>query len=171
MIAGEIDPVMVINKMKLLKGGGMNIDLLPPFRKIFREMKKMEKEDGVLSVYFFPVHIWIDDPELGYSTVAITDGNKTLAKEKADRIADMAWEARTVAQPAGMSPDEAVEMARKKKVARALGTVVFCDVSDAVGTGTPGESTWILDALMKQGSDLRSYLSVRDEQAALQAWA
>jgi microcystin degradation protein MlrC len=124
----------------------------------------------VLSVSFFPVHIWIDDPELGYSTIAITDGNAELAVEKAALIADMAWEARTVPQPEGLTPQEAIEMARKKRVARALGTVVFCDISDAVGTGTPGESTWILDALMKGGKDLRTYISVRDEEAALEAW-
>lgn len=169
-VAGEIDPVMVVKKMKLLKGGGMNIDLLPPFRKIFSTMKKMEREEGVLSVSFFPVHIWIDDPELGYSTIAITDGNAVLAGEKAALIADMAWEARTVPQPEGLTPKEAIETARKKRVARALGTVVFCDISDAVGTGTPGESTWIMEALMEQGKDMRSYISVRDEEAALEAW-
>jgi microcystin degradation protein MlrC len=169
-VAGEIDPVMVVTKMKLLKGGGMNIDLLPPFRQIFRTMKQMEKEEGVLSVSFFPVHIWIDDPELGYSTIAITDGNAELAGAKAALIADMAWEARTVPQPDGLTPHEAIEKARKKRLARALGTVVFCDISDAVGTGTPGESTWILNALVEHGPELRSYISVRDEQAALQAW-
>ncbi|MBN2699448.1 MAG: M81 family metallopeptidase [Bacteroidales bacterium] len=169
-IAGEIDPVMVVNKMQLLKGGGMNIDFLKPFRKIFRTMKKMEREDGVLSISFFPVHIWIDDPELGYSTIAITDGDAELAQEKADKIADMAWAVRTVPQPEGSSPSEAIEIAREKKLARALGTVVFCDVSDAVGTGTPGESTWILEALLAQGSDLISYIPLRDEEAAQEAW-
>jgi microcystin degradation protein MlrC len=169
-VAGEIDPVMVVNKMALLKGGGMNIDLIPPFRKIFKAMDKMEKQDHVLSVSFFPVHIWIDDPELGYSTIAITDGNKELAREKADAISDMAWEVRTVPQPPGESPENAIAIARKKKVARALGTVVFCDVSDAVGTGTPGESTWILEALVEHGSDLTSYIPLRDEPAAQEAW-
>jgi microcystin degradation protein MlrC len=169
-VSGEIEPVMVVNKMALLKGGGMNIDLLPPFRKIFKSMKKMEKEQDVLSVSFFPVHIWIDGPELGYSTIAITDGNKDLAQEKADKIADMAWDARTVPQPAGTPPADAIEIARDKKLARALGTVVFCDVSDAVGTGTPGESTWILKALLETGSDLLSYLPLRDEAAANEAW-
>ena len=169
-IAGEINPVMVIRKMPLLKGGGMNIDFLPPFRKIFKAMKKMEKEKEVLSVSFFPVHIWIDDPELGYSTIAITNNNEALAKEKAGIIADMAWEVRAVPQPIGESPESAIELARKKTVARALGAVVFCDVSDAVGTGTPGESSWILEGLLKKGKDLRSYLCLRDEEAVGIAW-
>jgi microcystin degradation protein MlrC len=167
---GDIEPVMVVNKMPLLKGGGMNIDLIPPFRKIFRSMKKMERDDGVLSVSFFPVHLWIDEPELGYTTIAITDGKRELAQQKADEIADMAWAVRDVPQPAGNTPEEAIEIARKKRFARRFGTTVFCDVSDAVGTGTPGESTWILKALLEQGSDLTSYLTIRDEQAANEAW-
>ncbi|MBW6497790.1 MAG: MlrC C-terminal domain-containing protein, partial [Bacteroidales bacterium] len=167
---GEIEPVMVMNKMRLLKGGGMNIDLIPPFRKIFRTMKKMERDDEVVSVSFFPVHLWIDDPELGYTTIAIADGKRELAQQKADEIADMAWAVRDVPQPAGNTPEEAIEIARKKRFARRFGTTVFCDVSDAVGTGTPGESTWILKALLEKGSDLTSYLTLRDEQAANQAW-
>ncbi len=169
-VHGEIEPAMVVNKMKLLKGGGINVDFLPPFNKIFASMKKMEKQDDVLSVSFFPVHIWIDEPELGYSTVAITDGKKDLAQELADEISEMAWAVRDVPQPEGNSPEEAVAIAREKKVARALGTMVFCDVSDAVGTGTPGESTWILKALVENGSEMTSYIALRDEAAARDAW-
>ena len=167
---GEIEPVMVVNKMKLLKGGGINIDFLPPFKKIFAEMKKMEKQEDVLSVSFFPVHIWIDEPELGYSTVGITNGKPDLAASLADEISEMAWAVRDVPQPQGNSPEEAVAIAREKKIARALGTLVFCDVSDAVGTGTPGESTWILKALAEQGSEMTSYITLRDEVAAREAW-
>lgn len=167
---GEIEPVMVVNKMKLLKGGGINIDFLPPFREIFTAMKQMEKQEDVLSVSFFPVHIWIDEPELGYSTIGITDGKPDLAARLADEISEMAWAVRDVPQPQGNSPEEAVAIAREKKIARALGTLVFCDVSDAVGTGTPGESTWILKTLAEQGSDLTSYITLRDGEAALQAW-
>ena len=167
---GEIEPVMVMNKMRLLKGGGINIDFLPPFRKIFRAMKKMEKEDGVLSVSFFPVHIWIDGPELGYTTLAIADGKRELAQQKADELADMAWAVRDVPQPEGNTPEEAVDIARRKGLARRFGTLVFCDVSDAVGTGTPGESTWILKTLVEKGSDLTSYITMRDEEAAREAW-
>lgn len=169
-VFGEIEPVMAVNKMKLLKGGGINVDFLPPFNKIFASMKKMEKQEDVLSVSFFPVHIWIDDPELGYSTVAITNRKADMSQKLADEISEMAWAVRDVPQPEGNSPEEAVAMARDKKAARALGTLVFCDVSDAVGTGTPGESTWILKALVEKGSEMTSYITLRDEAAAREAW-
>jgi microcystin degradation protein MlrC len=169
-VLGKVKPVMTVNKMRLLIGGGMNIDFLSPFRQIFSRMDKMEKEKGVLCVSFFPVHIWLDDPELGYTTVAVTDGNKDLAQKLADEIADMAWAARDVKHPATSTPEEGIEIARGKWLAREFGTVVFCDASDAVGTGTPGENTWILRALVQKGSDLVSYLTMRDEEAAREAW-
>ncbi len=169
-VLGKIKPVLRVNKLALLKGGGINVDFLPPFRKIFREMKRMEKSGGALSVSLFPVHIWIDEPELGYAAVAITDGDEDRAAALADELSEMAWAVRDVPQPAVATPEEAVEIARKAKLARALGAVIFCDVSDAVSAGTPGESTWILKALMERGAGLVAYLTMRDEEAAVRAW-
>jgi microcystin degradation protein MlrC len=166
-VKGEIEPVMAFNKMRLLKGGGMTIDFLAPMRKIFKRMKKMVKSsEKVLDVSNFMVHIWLDDPELGWSTVAITDNDLPLAQSLADEIADMNWSVRAVAPPEGNTPSEAIAIARGKSFLRKFGTVVFCDVSDAVGAGAPGENTWILNALLEEGADLTSYLFIRDAEAA-----
>ena len=167
---GKIKPVMAYNKMRLLKGGGMNIDLLSPMRQIFKWMKKQEKAENVLWISNFMVHIWLDDPELGWSTVAVTDNNPELAQKLADELADRNWAVRDVKHPEGKSPSEAIEITKNKWLRRKLGTVVFCDVSDAVGAGAPGESTWVLKALLHEGADLTSYLTVRDAQAANAAY-
>lgn len=165
-VQGRIKPVMAYNKMRLLKGGGMNIDFLSPMRPIFRWMKKQEKSEEVLWLSNFMVHIWLDDPELGWSTVAVTDNNPELARKLADELADKNWAVRQKPHPEGKTPSEAIAIAREKWLRRKLGTVVFCDVSDAVGAGAPGESTWILKALSEEGSDLTSYLTIRDEAVA-----
>jgi len=171
-LKGEIKPVMAFNKMRLLKGGGMTIDFLAPMRKIFKRMKKMVKSsDKVLDVSNFMVHIWLDDPELGWSTVAITDNDPALAQSLADEIADMNWSVRAVAPAEGNTPSEAIAIARSKTFLRKFGTVVFCDVSDAVGAGAPGENTWILKALLEEVPDLTSYLFVRDAEAAQKAFS
>jgi len=170
-IRGEVKPVMAWRKMKLLKGGGINVDFLAPMRPIFKAMRKMEKDPRVLSVSDFPVHIWLDDPELGWSTVAVTDGDPALAGKLADEIADKNWEVRDAPHPRRSTPREAIAIARSKKVARMLGTVVFCDTSDAVGTGTPGENTWILKSLVEEAPDLVSYVPVRDGEAAASVYA
>ena len=165
-IRGEVKPVMAWRKMRLLKGGGINVDFLSPMRPIFKAMRKMEKDPLVLTVSDFPVHIWLDDPELGWSTVAVTDKDPGLAEKLAEEIADRNWEVRDAPHPLGSTPGEAIAIARSKNIARKFGTVVFCDASDAVGTGTPGENTWILKSLVEEAPDLISYVPLRDSEAA-----
>jgi len=144
----------------------MCIDFLSPMRQIFKKMRKMEKLDKVLSVSNFQVHLWIDDPELGWSTIAVTDGDLPLAGKLADEIADLNWAVRDVKPPEGHTPSQAIKIARDARFARLFGTAVFCDVSDTVGTGAPGENVWILKSLLAEGADLVSYVPLRDVEAA-----
>ena len=169
-VRGEVKPVMTMRKMRLLKGGGMCIDFLSPMRKIFSRMDDMEDETGVLSVSNFMVHIWLDDPELGWSTVVVTDGNKSLADKLADELADLDWSVRAVQPPKANTPEEAVGIAKSAWLARSFGTTVFCDSADAVGAGGPGENTWILKAIMEKTPELTSYIPIRDAMAASTAY-
>lgn len=169
-VYGEIHPVMAFRKMRLLKGGGINIDFLSPMRQIFSRMKKMEKQEKVLSVSNFMVHLWIDDPELGWSTIAVTDGDLPLAEKLADEIADMNWSVRDVKHPEGYTASQAVKTASDAKIARRFGTTVFCDVSDAVGCGAPGENVWILKSLLAEGAEMISYVPLRDAESASYAY-
>ena len=165
-LRGEIRPTMEVIKLPLLKGGGMNIDFMKPMRRIFKAMERMEKDERVLSVSNFMVQIWLDDPELGWTTVAVTDDDAQLARETAERLADLDWSVRGAEHLEGFSPSEAVAIVKKKKLARRFGALVICDVSDAVGAGAPGESTWILKAFLEEAPELVSYIPVRDEVAA-----
>ena len=169
-LRGQVKPVMVVRKMRLLKGGGMDIDFLPPMAPIFSHMKSLERAKGVLSVSTFMVHIWLDDPELGWSTVAITNADPALAARTADDLADRCWAVRAVPHEKGLSAEEAVAAAKASGLARFFGTVVACDASDAVGAGAPGDSTLILQALLDQANDLVSYVPIRDPQAVDQLW-
>lgn len=166
MVRGEVKPTMAFRKMRLLKGGGWGIDFLQPMRGIFREMKRWEKQDKVLSVSNFWVHIWIDDVELGWSTVVVTDNDQPLAESLADKLADMNWEARNRKHPKPKGVQEAISIAKKARLARQLGCVIFCDVSDIVGAGAPGENAWILKALLETAPELVSYVPVRDAESA-----
>jgi microcystin degradation protein MlrC len=170
-VNGEVKPTMAFRKMRLLKGGGMTIDFLSPMRQIFHRMKEMERSKDVLSVSNFMVHIWLDEPEVGWSTIAVTDNNLPLAEKLADELADLDWSVRDVKHPEPVTAQEAIQLARDSWLARKFGTAVFCDVADAVGAGAPGENTWILKALIEEGSDLISYIPVRDPESAHQAFA
>jgi len=170
-VLGEIRPTMVVDKLRLLRGGGTMMDFLAPMDRIFSRMREMEKSPNVLCVSNFLVHPFLDEPELGWSTVSVTDNDMQLAGKLADEIADLDWSVRgyKVTQKI-LSPSEAVKAARDSWLERLLGTTMFCDLSDTVGTGSPGENTWILKALAEEGPDLVSYVPVRDAEAVQQLW-
>jgi microcystin degradation protein MlrC len=169
-VLGKVKPVMAFRKMRLLKGGGFTIDFLSPMRKIFHWMKVMERKPGVLSVSTFMVHIWLDDPELGWSTVVVTDGDRQLADDLAEELAEMNWQVRQIAHPQPVSPEQAVEKVKKSWFARLWGTTILCDVSDIVSAGAPGENTWLLKAIVGQVPHLTTYIPLRDAQMAALAF-
>jgi microcystin degradation protein MlrC len=170
-LQGKVRPTMAYRKLRLLKGGGMCIDVLAPMRRIFREMKRMEKRPGVLGLSNFMVHLFIDEPEVGWSTVAVTDDDPELADECAERLADLDWSVRDVKHAQPKAPSDAISLVRRCRLRRRLGVTTFSDASDNVMAGAPGENTWILRALMTEGADLVSYLSLRDESAAAEAFS
>lgn len=169
-VFGEVKPVMEARKMALLSGGGMNIDFLSPMNKIFSWMKKVKKDPKVLDISNFMVHIWLDEPDLGWTSVVVTDGNRDLAADLAEELADKNWEVRTVPLPDRLTALEAVQIAKKRKLARKTGTIVICDTSDAVGAGAPGENTWIARAFIENAPDLVTYIPIRDPFTLEQIW-
>lgn len=170
-VQGEIHPTMTVDKLRLLRGGGQDMDFLPPMDSVFNRMKEMEKMPGVLNVSDFTVHIWLDEPGMGWSTVAVTDNNKELADKLADELADRDWAVRDYKMTQKLySPSEAVKAARDAWLERLTGTTVICDLCDAVGAGAPGESTWILKALVEEGPDLVSYIPLNDSEAVKELW-
>lgn len=162
-VRGTVRPVMAYRKLRLLKGGGFTLDFLAPMRSIFQRMNRMERQPGVLSVSTFMVHLWMEDPELGWSTIAVTDGNQPLAEQLADELAERNWAVRHVRHPQPLTPEEALGKLRRNRWRLRVGTAVLCDASDAVSAGAPGENTWVLRALAEQAPDLVAYVPIRDE--------
>jgi len=165
-INGKVSPVMAVEKMPLLKGGGFTIDFLNPMARIFRKMKAMEKRPKVLSVSNFMVHIWLDDEELGWCTLAVTDGDQVLAKDTAHELAELNWEVRDKPHPVPYTIEEAIKKAKRLWLRRLFGTLVFCDTSDIVAAGAPGENTFILSQLLSESDNLTSYIPLRDKEVA-----
>ncbi|HAK47233.1 MAG TPA: hypothetical protein DCO79_15105 [Spirochaeta sp.] len=169
-VFGKINPVMEIRKIPMLTGGGMEVDFLSPMNKVFSWMKKRERDDDVLAISNFMVHIWLDDEELGWTSVAVTDGDRELAVSIADELAMMDWAVKDVHMPDRLTAAEAIKKAEKKKFSRLFGPMIICDSADAVGAGAPGENTWILRELIDSGTELRVHLPLRDRQAAIEAY-
>lgn len=169
-LLGEVKPTMAWRKLPMIKGGGWGIDFLQPMRGIIRTLKRLERQKKVLAAASFWVHLWIDDEELGWSAVITTDNDQELAEQLVDDLADRMWDIRHRKHPTPKSVDQAIAIALRSGFRRKFGTVIFCDVSDVVGAGAPGANTNILQAVLEQAPHLKSFIPVRDPEAALQAW-
>lgn len=169
-ITGAHRPTTAWRSLPMYLGGGTTIDFLPTMRPLFRWMKTQQKNPKVLDCSLFTCHPWNDSPDLGWSTYVTTDGDPALAEALAEELADLAWGVRKVPIPYFPSAEEAIETARRAKVARRLGAVVFADLSDVVTAGSIGENTRLIAALLRHGADLEAYVPLRDAEAVAALW-
>lgn len=170
IVAGELHPTVAWRTLPLLLGGGNTIDFLAPMRAVFRRMRTAERRGEALSLSTFMVHPWNDDPALGWSTLAITDGDAAAAERLADELAELCWARRHQQPPTFLSPAEAIAAARAATVRRKLGVVMMSDASDVVTAGAPGDSTHLLRALLADGGGMLTYAAVRDPAAIDVVW-
>jgi microcystin degradation protein MlrC len=160
-LRGEIHPTVAWRTLPLVFGGGSTLDFLRPMRKVFRLLKKMEKDPRVLYASAFTVHVWSDSKDLGWSAVVLTDGDQALGERLAEEVADALWSVRDVAGPELHEPAEAFTVAERATFARKTGAVFFSDTGDTVGAGALGESTHVLAEALKHPR-LTTYVPIRD---------
>lgn len=170
-VQGEIQPSMAWRSLPLLLGGGNTLSFLPPMRRIFQRMKRMEADPRVLAVNLLMCHPYLSHPELGWAVQVFTDGEAELAEALAEELAEACWQVRHQQPPEFLDVDSMLKAVRKAKIARSLGSVAVCDTSDVVGAGGTGENTHLLKALLEQASDLNSLYPLRDPVAVEQVWA
>lgn len=162
---GEIRPVTAWRSLPMMLGGSPTLDVLPPMRAIYGQCRKLER-GGALSANVLMCHPWLDMDVVGWSTVVTTDGNEARAEQLADELAERCWAVRDRLPETFPSATEAIDAARRARVARKLGVVVLADASDVTTAGAPGDSTKLLGALLEQAHGLTSFVAVRDPAVA-----
>ena len=128
-----------------------------PFARLERRARSLEREPAILSVSTFHVGSYIDVPEMGCSTLVITDGDRDLARTEAHALADTYWASRDEFLVERIPVAEAVRRGRSLEP----GPILLLDTADTTGGGAAGDS---IDVAM-------FYLSDRDTIGALLAAA
>src|SRR3954452_21790840 len=127
--AGEVTPTIAWRKLRMISHQEQYLTSRGPMKVWFDRARTLERDSRVLSISTFPVQPWLDAEEGGWSTVAVTDGDKAFADELADELADLAWSMRAEFQVTeSLSPDDAVREAD----AEPSGLVVPSDTGDSV---------------------------------------
>jgi microcystin degradation protein MlrC len=169
-MAAGLKPAMAWRSLPMVLGGGTTVDFLAPMRAIFRDLSRVERQEGVLSTSLFMCHLWNSSQDLGWSIVVVTEGDQGQAERLADELAEAAWAVRHELPPELLTPEQAIQQAKDASLRRKLGAVTMADASDVVGAGAPGANTRLIAALMDQAQGLRCYAPVRDAEAAGRIW-
>jgi microcystin degradation protein MlrC len=156
LLMKEVRPVMAWRKLRLITHQEQFLTSAGPMKAWFEQARAMEAADKrVLNVSNFPMQPWLDVAEGGWATIVVTDGDRALAEQLADRSADLAWSMRSDFMKSDAVPiDDAVRMADGAD----KGVVVLSDTGDAVFGGAAGDSNLILEAILRLGIRSRALM-------------
>lgn len=164
MLRDDASPRTAWRSLPMLLGGGCTVDVLPPVRSIFTRLRELHEDPRVMTASVMFCHPWNDEPRLGWSAIVSTDGERALADDLAEELADRLWAVRHEPPPTFSTAEVAIDEARAARLARKLGVVVLADASDVVTAGAPGENTLLLAALLRSARDMVSYVPLRDPE-------
>jgi microcystin degradation protein MlrC len=148
MLQKEIHPVMAICHPPLIPVPLAQFPAHPPMKTVMERTFEVERDPRILAVFVAPGFAYADVEHAGFSVVVNADGDQQYAQEKADEIANLAWELREGFRVRRPSPEEAVAAA----IASEEWPVVLADVGDNVGGGSAGDGTAILSEFLRQGA-------------------
>lgn len=165
LMQGGVKPVTARVVIPALVRGDELITKSGCYGDLIRECQRLERENGMaLSAAIMIGNPFTDVPELCCQVLVTTDGNESLAKREAERIAAEFWPQRFRMQGKLIPLDRAVAQARTIE-----GPVLFTDAADATSSGATGDSNVLIKALHEAGYPKRVLAQIVDPAAAAAA--
>jgi microcystin degradation protein MlrC len=163
-VRGEIHPIQAIERppvaLNILRQGTAD----DPMKSFLAAARDVADEKGMLTAAIGEGFPYADVPHMGMAALAISDGDPAKAREAARRLARLIWERREECDGVAPLPDDAIAQALASTDPR---PTVLLDVGDNVGAGTPGDSTIVLEALIRNRAP--SFLATIWDPAAVEA--
>ena len=160
-IRGEIRPVMRAVKIPMITPADLQNTEEGPMTELFAAIRRFQEAPGALSASLFAVQPWLDIPELGWCSLAVTDRDPELADRFAGELADLAWAQRNLYLTSLPTHRDALDEA----FAADARPVVISDLADSTTGGATGDSTWYLAELIARNPEEKCYLTMVDPDA------
>ena len=140
-----------------------------PMVRLIRELEAAEDGERILALSAFGVQCWLDIQEMGCSVLGVARVDVVEgAREVVARTARAFWGLREVFTDFPFhSPEEAIRLG----LASAAQPIVLNEPADNVGAGATGDSTYLLEALLRQRVVAPTYLPIVDPEAVAAAAA
>ncbi len=118
-----------------------------PMTAFVDTLKAAEKQPGILSVSFAHGFPWSDVPDTTAKMVVVTDDDPALGAATARALGAQIWALREQTAPTYLSLADGID----RVAASNASPVIVADVSDNAGGGAPGDSTFVLQAVLERG--------------------
>ncbi len=140
---GKIKPHMALYDCNMV---GVYHTTSEPMKSYLAEVKHLEQREGVLSVSIAHGFPWGDVRDMGTRVLVVTDERPEEGAHWAAHLGCRLFQLRHQLSPHYRTLDEALRQA----LGHDDGPVVLADVADNPGGGAPGDSTFILKALLER---------------------
>lgn len=149
-LAGEVRPVQAIVKPPMIYNIVFQNTFAEPFRSLTQASIDLERSNPkVLAASVTGGYQYNDVPWIGPAIVVVTDNDRALAEREAKRLSEMMWATREQIQLD--LPDAARAVGDAMRAPKF--PVALFDVGDNVGGGSAGDSTFLLEELLKQKAE------------------
>lgn len=146
IVRGEVRPTMAWAQPPMLFTNLRQRTAAEPLASLQAAARALEAESGVLVANTAAGYQYADVRHAGPSAVVVTDGDPALARRLADRLAARFWAARDQLALDLPDPDTAV----RRALDEGPWPTVIVETGDNIGGGSPGDSTFLLAALLRQ---------------------
>jgi microcystin degradation protein MlrC len=147
-VRGEVRPTQAFAKPDTLIVIACQNTSLEPLKPFMDAARELEQQPGVLSANVQAGFPYADVHEMGPGVLVVTDNDPARAQREADRLAAELFAARH--RLVKQLPDAASAVAQAMRSAKP--PVVLVEFGDNIGGGSPGDSTFILAELLRQGA-------------------
>jgi microcystin degradation protein MlrC len=156
-------PTMALHQIPMVWGQNQ-VTAHPPMREAIVELHRIEAQPGVICGSIATCYSLADVPNMGASVYIVTDNNQTLAQTYADQLGAWIFQRR-----ADWSfPLPTTRQALQQAEAEGRYPVIFADINDNTGGGSPGDSTGMLQAFIEAGLQDACLLYIVDPEAIAQ---
>lgn len=163
MIEKNILPKPQISRAPVVICGDAVQTDLEPLKSICEEADRMEKLPGMLQVQVFNGQPWVDEPYMGPNFVVTHESDEALAKECADKLAKMFWDARHDFKflIEAVEPDEAI----KRAMTAPEKQVFISDSGDNTTAGAAGDNAFMINRIRGMGAENVLIAGIMDADA------
>lgn len=162
-LAGAIRPTTAWRKIPMITHQEQYLTARGPMKEWFDHARLMEADGRALTVSLFPMQPWLDVEEAGWTVIVVTDDDPAAADRLAEQLAEHAWSLRDrFMEQENLPTDAAIRFADDP----GRGVVLLSDTGDSVLGGSTGDSTVILEALLREPPQHPALVPLADPAAA-----